>query len=107
MRPFLLAPAVVSQLFWKVWAVWGAEDWVVSILRFDYRIPSSPPLSSISISLPCYSPSSVWGMALTTEVLALLEKGAIPPAPPTPGYYSRVFVVTGGWWPVFDLSAFH
>ena len=38
---------------------------------------------------------------------ALLDKEAIESAPPSPGYYSRLFVtpkVTGGWRPVIDLS---
>ena len=38
---------------------------------------------------------------------ALVEKEAIEIAPPSPGFYSRLFVtpkVTGGWRPVIDLS---
>ena len=37
----------------------------------------------------------------------LLSMGAIEPAPPTPGFYSRLFVVmkaSGDWRPVIDLS---
>ena len=41
------------------------------------------------------------------EVLSLLEKGAIELAPPSPGYYSCLFVVwktSGSWRPVIDLT---
>ena len=48
------------------------------------------------------------GKALEGEVQSLLAKGAIEPAPlPSPGFYSRLFVVmtaSGAWWPVIDLS---
>ena len=47
-------------------------------------------------------------MTLPVEVISLLEKEAIELAPLTPGYYSRIFVVslvTGGWRPIIDLSA--
>ena len=62
-------------------------------LREGYHIPflSSPPLSLVPAHLPSYSPSSIRGQALAAEIAALLEKGAIELAPPTPGYYSRVF----------------
>ena len=44
---------------------------------------------------------------MSDAVCALLAKEAIETAPPSPGYYSRLFVtpkVTGGWRPVIDLS---
>ena len=47
------------------------------------------------------------GRALEEEIQALHRKGAVEPAPPTPGFYSRMFVVTkatGGWRPIIDLS---
>ena len=95
--------------FWDTWQQWGAEDWVVQVLREGYLIPflSSPPLSSVPVHLPSYSPSSMWGKAPAAEIAALMEKGAIELAPPTPGYYSRVFVVlkaSGSWRPIIDLS---
>ena len=46
-------------------------------------------------------------LALASAVVALQEKEAIELAPPSSGYYSRLFVtpkVTGGWRPVIDLS---
>ena len=90
-----------------MWSDKGADPWVVEVLRWGYRIPFrwSPTLSEEPIP---YSPTSIRGKALEGEVLALLEKGAIELAPlPSPGYYSRLFVVmkaSGPWRPVIDLS---
>lgn len=97
------------SLAWQEWAKIGAEDWVVRSLRDGYQIPfqSSPPLSATPVNLPSYSPSSIRGKALATELAALLEKGALEKAPLTPGYYSRVFVAakaSGAWRPIIDLS---
>ena len=94
---------------WEVCESWGTNRWVVEVLRFSYRVPflSTPPLSDVPIPLPNYSPSSIREIALTAAVADLHEKGAIELAPPSPGYYSRLFVtpkVTGGWRPVIDLS---
>ena len=99
-----LAPA------WQTWQSWGAEAWVVTVLKEGYRVPfkSQPPLSPVPIFLPSYSPTSPRGIALAQEHKALLEKGAIEPAPSSPGYYSRVFVAmkaSGAWRPIIDLSA--
>ena len=92
-----------------VWEAWGADAWVVQVLHFGYRIPfrSRPPLSHVPIPLPSYSPDSIRGLALSDAVCTLVEKEAIKIAPPSPGFYSRLFVtpkVTGGWRPVIDLS---
>ena len=41
------------------------------------------------------------------EIQALRRKGSVEPAPPTPGFFSRMFVVTkatGGWRLIIDLS---
>ena len=62
--------------------------------------------SHVLLPLPSYSPSSIRGLALTAAVSDLLAKEAIELAPPSPGFYSRLFVtpkVTGGWRPVIDL----
>ena len=85
------------------------EDWVFQVLWDGYRILflSSPPLSPVLVHLPSYSPSSILGKALAAEIAALSGKGAIESTPPTPGYYSRVFVVlkaSGSWRPIIDLS---
>ena len=106
-------PAVVGSclsLHWQVWSDKGADPCVVEVLRWGYRIPFHrvPALSEEPIPYPAYSPSSIRGKALEEEVLSLLEKGAIELAPlPSPGYYSRLFVVmkaSGSWRPVIDLS---
>ena len=83
---------------------------MVEVLRAGYQIPfvSRPPLSETPIPFDSYSPTSIKGKALESELLALVEKGAVELAPPTPGYYSRMFVVSkasGGWRPIIDLSA--
>ena len=90
---------------WSVWESWAADVWVVQVLRFSYRIPfrSRPPLSPVPIPLPSYSPNSIRGLALSDAVCALVEKEAIEIAPPSPGFYSRLFVtpkVTGGYRPL-------
>ena len=93
-----------------MWSNKGADPWVVEVLRWGYRIPSrrAPTLSKEPIPYPAYSPESIKGKALDGEVRSLLEKGAIELAPlPSPGYYSRLFVVmkaSGSWRPVIDLS---
>ena len=94
---------------WETWLSEGAEDWVVEVLRKGYQIPFTepPPLSISPIPFESYSPGSLKGQALDLEVQALLEKEAIEPASPDPGFYSRLFVVekaTGGFRPVIDLS---
>ena len=66
-----------------------------------------PPLTQDPEALSSYSPSSIKGEALEGEIQALQLKGAVEPAPPSPGYYSRMFVVpkaSGGWRPIIDLS---
>ena len=81
----------------------------MEVLLFRYRVPSrvAPVLSNVPIPLPSYSSSSIRDLALNTAVADLIAKGAIEPAPLSPGYYRRLFVtpkVTGGWRPVIDLS---
>ena len=78
-------------------------------LRVGYRIPFDrpPPLSECPISLPAYSPHSIRGVALNQELQDLLRKGAVEPAPQSPGFYSRLFLVkkaSGSWRPIIDLS---
>ena len=85
------------------------DAWVVEALRFGYRIPFDrrPPLSERPLSLPAYSPQSIKGVALTQELQTLLRKGAVEPAPQSPGFYSRLFLVqkaSGSWRPIIDLS---
>ena len=78
-------------------------------LRVGYRIPFDrrPPLSERPLSLPAYSPQSIRGVALTQELQNRLRKGAVEPAPQSPGFYSRLFLVqkaSGSWRPIIDLS---
>ena len=85
------------------------DAWVVEALRVGYRIPFDrrPPLSERPLSLPAYSPQSIKGVALTQELQTLLRKGAVGPAPQSPGFYSRLSLVqkaSGSWRPIIDLS---
>ena len=78
-------------------------------LQVGYRIPFDrrPPLSERPLSLPAYSPQSIKGVALAQELQNLLRKGAVEPAPQSPGFYSRLFLVqkaSGSWRPIIDLS---
>ena len=84
----------------------------MEVLREGYRIPllKTPPLSDVPLQVSSYSPSSTKGKALAGEVRSLLDKGAVEPAPPSPGFYSRMFVVlkaSGAWRPIIDLSYFN
>ena len=95
--------------FWLAWKARGVDAWVVEALRVGYRIPFDrlPPLSERPLSLPAYSPQSIMGVALTQELQNLLRKGAVEPAPQSPGFYSRLFLVqkaSGSWRPIIDLS---
>ena len=67
----------------------------------------APVFSNVPIPLPSYSPSSIRGLALNAAVADLSAKGVLEPAPPSPGYYSCLFItskVARGWRPVIDLS---
>ena len=97
-----------SQLLVGLEGSGGVDAWVVEVLRVGYRIPFDrrPPLSERP-SLPAYSPQSIKGVALTQELQNLLRKGAVEPAPQSPGFYSRLFLVqkaSGSWRPIMDLS---
>ena len=74
----------------------GPEPWVVEVLRVGYCLPflSTPPLSTAPILMPSYSPTSIKGAALEEVTMGLVVKGAVELAPlPSPGFYSRLFVV--------------
>ena len=86
------------------------DAWVVEVLWVGYRIPfdCQPPLSERPLSLPAYSPQSIKGVALTQELQHLIQKGAVEPAPQSPGFYSRLFLIqkaSGSWRPIIDQSA--
>ena len=67
---------------------------MVEVVREGYVVPfhTAPLLSQTPITLHWYSPQSVKGRALGSEIQALLQKGAVEPASPSPGYYSRMFI---------------
>ena len=93
----------------SAWRDRGSDAWVVEVLKEGYKIPFStkPPLASCPILLSSYAPSSIKGQALATEIDSLISKGAVEPAPDSPGYYSHVFVAlkaSGAWRPIIDLS---
>ena len=69
---------------------------MVEVLREGYAISfhMPPPLSPTPIILDSYSPQSVKGRAWDKEIQALCRKGAVEPAPPTPGFFSCMFVET-------------
>ena len=64
----------------------------MEVLQWGYRVlfSSPPPPSPFPISLPSYSLSSLKGVVLREELVALLAKGAIELAPPSPGFYSQL-----------------
>ena len=85
------------------------DAWVVEVLRVGYQISFDrhPPLSERPLSLPAYSPQSIKGVALTQELQNLLKKGAVEPAPQSPDFYSRLFLVqkaSWSWRPIIVLS---
>ena len=97
------------SLRWCAWRDRGAEPWVVEVLKKGYAIPflMQPPLSPTPIIVDSYSPRSVKGRALEEEIQALRRKRAVEPAPPTPFFFSCMFIVTkatGGWRLIIDLS---
>ena len=68
---------------------------MVEVLREGYEIPfhMPPPLPPAPIILDSYSTQSVKGRALDEEIQAFRRKGVVEPAPLTPVFFSRMFVV--------------
>ena len=93
---------------WETWEAWGADSWVVQVLRLGYHLPfvSRPRLSAVPLPLPSYSPGSMWGIALSAAVLDLRAKDTIKPASQDPGFYSRLFVTpkVGDQLSIFHVS---
>ena len=89
----------------------GAGEWVVKTLRYGYVLPflRPPPLSARPIEFVSYAVGSDRQLALDMVVEDMLGKEAIELVVDKPeGFYARLFLVpkmTGGWRPVFDLSA--
>ena len=64
------------QRFWKVWGANGASDWVVSILRWGYRLQfwERPPLTRVPMRPSEGGPKH---HIVASEIQKLLQKGAI------------------------------
>ena len=79
------------------------------IVQWGYKIPfvTLPPLR-LQGQETTYPKGSLKWSSLNQSVQELRNKGAIEPAPLTPGFYSRLFLVrkaTGEWRPIIDLSS--
>ena len=95
--------------FSGAWSEIGADPWVMRIVQWGYKIPfvTLPPLRSQGQETTYPKGSLKWS-SLNQSVQELQNKGAIEPAPLTPGFYSRLFLVrkaTGEWRPIIDLSS--
>ena len=91
------------------WSEIGADPWVMRIVQWGYKIPfvTLPPLR-LQGQETTYPKGSLKWSSLNQSVQELRNKGAIEPAPLTPGFYSRLFLVrkaTGEWRPIIDLSS--
>ncbi|MGL5405358.1 MAG: reverse transcriptase domain-containing protein, partial [Propionibacteriaceae bacterium] len=95
---------------WATWQRYGAENWIVDVLREGYLLPfeSRPPLISKPVHLQTYVRGSAKDNALRQEIKTMLAKRAVEIVEDqSPGFYSRLFLVekaSGGWRPVIDLS---
>ena len=95
--------------FSGAWSEIGADTWVMRIVQWGYKIPfvTLPPLR-LQGQETTYPKGSLKWSSLNQSVQELRNKGAIEPAPLTPGFYSRLFLVrkaTGEWRPIIDLSS--
>ena len=95
--------------FSRAWSEIGADPWVMRIVQWGYKIPvvTLPPLRLQGQETTYLKGSLNWS-SLNQSVQELRNKGAIEPAPLTPGFYSRLFLVrkaTGEWRPIIDLSS--
>ena len=74
-----------------------------------YKIPflRRPPLSLPSANSFTVLTNPLHVQVVDEEIAGMLKKKAIEEIPPSPGYYSRLFVVTkkdGGWRPIINLK---
>ena len=79
------------------------------MLCWGYLIPFSSlrPLSPDPVPFISYSSGSTKGKVLFGQILSLINKGSVELAPPSPGFYSHLFIVwkaLGSWRPIIDLS---
>ena len=96
--------------FSAAWSMIGADQWVLKTVMQGYQIPfvQFPPLTKEPRYSPTYPQGSEKWKLLNLAVPEMLDKGAIEPAPSSPGFYSRLFLVPkigGQWRPIIDLSA--
>ena len=91
--------------FSGAWSGIGADPWVMCIVQWGYKIPfvTLPPLR-LQGQETTYPKGSLKWSSLNQSVQELRNKGAIEPAPLTPGFYSRLFLVRK-WRPIIDLSS--
>ena len=95
--------------FSGAWSEIGADPWAMRIVQWGYKIPfvTLPPLR-LQGHETTYPKGSLKWSSLNQSAQELRNKGAIEPAPLTPGFYSRLFLVTkatGEWRPIIDLSS--
>ena len=93
----------------SAWSEIGADPWVMRIVQWGYKIPfvTLSPLR-LQGQETTYPKGSLKWSSLNQSVQELRNKGEIEPAPLTPGFYSRLFLVrkaTGEWRPIIDLSS--
>ena len=98
------------QLYWCNWQRISTNPWVISVLRDGYYLPFSVDPLPLTSDLPLlsYSRSHPLFQEPTSQVPALLAKGAIQQTDFSLGFYSHLFLVlkqNGDWRPVIDLSA--
>ena len=80
--------------FSGAWSGIGADPWVMRIVQWGYKNPfvTLPPLR-LQGQETTYPKGSLKWSSLNQSVQELRNKGAIEPAPLTPGFYSRLFLV--------------
>ena len=78
--------------FSGAWSEIGADPWVMRIVQWGYKIPfvTLPPLR-LQGQETTYPKGSLKWLSLNQSVQELRNKGAIEPAPFTPGFYSPLF----------------
>ena len=90
------------SLAWTSWRDKDAEAWGVEVLRVGYKSHSSLLHLCQKNRVFHFTPH-----LQSKEILALESKGALELVSPSPGFFSRMLVVTkatGGWRPIIDLS---
>ncbi len=103
---FFIQPLATRAEVWQ--AIPGVSEWVMGIIKRGYSLQFArrPPRFSGVVSTSVQGENA---RVLRSEVMTLLEKGAIemvPPALSGSGFYSRYFLVPkkdGGLRPILDL----